>query len=237
MVRRYTRGLTLVELLTVITIIAVLGAMLFPVYVNAKKSAKRTQCQSNLRQISQAFETYTSDNGGCYPNLNSKCLWMGRYWRWPMKRYLAYRASYNPNDPGAEKQTTHVWNTILRCPADPVPGTVYDGTSYGYSAAFYLSPDQANKITSYAQTYDNSPLEFATIKTSAVRFPTKKAMVADWLSHTDDQASWWKAEGSRNYLFADGHVLYLNSSRINKAADGLPDINVTVDGVEGKDID
>lgn len=234
---RLRGGFTLVELLTVIAIIAVLAAMLFPLYVNAKNSAKKAQCQSNLRQIGQAFETYTSDNGGCYPNLNSKCLWMGRYWRWPMKRYLSYRASYNPNDPGAEKQTTHAWNTILRCPADPVPGIVYDGTSYAYSAAFYLDPDHISSITSYSQLYDSSALVFATIKTSAVTYPTRKALSADWLTHTSDHSNWWTWGGSRNYLFADGHVVYLDTGRIHPAADhNLPDINVTIDGVKGKDI-
>ena len=233
---RGSRGFTLVELLTVISIIAVLAAMLFPMYLNAKKSAKRAQCQSNLRQIGQAFETYTSDYGGCYPNLNSKCLWMGRYFRWPMKRYLGYRAGYDTTDPGAEKQTTHAWNTILRCPDDPIPGIVYDGTSYAYSAAFYLPPDQVNSMTSYAQLYDATALTFATIKTSAVTFPTKKALLADWLTHTNERATWWKWGGSRNYLFADGHVVYLSTGKIHAAADGLPDINVTINGVEGKDI-
>lgn len=233
---RVRRGFTLVELLTVITIIAALAAILFPIFLTAKKTAKRSQCQSNLRQIAQAFETYTSDHGCCYPNLNSKCLWMGRYWRWPMRKYLAYRASYDPNDPGAEKQTTHAWNTILRCPADPIPGIVYDGTSYAYSAAFYLPKEQVNKITGYPQLYDTSPLTYATVKTSVVKYPTKKALVADWLTHTDDQSTWWKWAGSRNYLFADGHVVYLHAGKIRKAADGLPDVNVTVDGVEGRDI-
>lgn len=205
-------------------------------YVSAKASAKRAQCQSNLRQIGQAFETYTSDYGGCYPNRNSKCLWMGRYWRWPMKRYLSYRASYNSGDPGAEKQTTHAWNTILRCPADPVPGIVYDGTSYAYSAAFYLAPEQVNAITTYAQLYDTSAMSFSTQNVSCVKFTTKKALAADWLTHTGDQATWWKWGGSRNYLFADGHVVYLSASRIHPAADGLPDINVTIDGIAGKDI-
>jgi len=153
-----------------------------------------------------------------------------------MKRYLGYRAGYDTTDPGAEKQTTHAWNTILRCPDDPIPGIVYDGTSYAYSAAFYLPPDQVNSMTSYAQLYDATALTFATIKTSAVTFPTKKALLADWLTHTNERATWWKWGGSRNYLFADGHVVYLSTGKIHAAADGLPDINVTINGVEGKDI-
>ena len=229
-------GFTLIELLTVITIIAVLCSVLFPVYVNVKKSAYRATCQSNLSQIAKAFESYTSDNNGCYPNLNSKCLWMGRYWRWPMKHYVGYTAGYDSKDPLAEKQTTRVWNSILRCPADPVPGSVYDGTSYGISAAFYHTPDQINAM-SVTQLYDDSPVSFATIKTSAIKYPGKKALAADWISHTPDKSTWWAWGGSRNYLFPDGHVMYLSADKVKPAVDNLPDINLTRNGVEGKDID
>lgn len=229
------RGFTLIELLVVIAIIAMVAGMLFPVYVNAKKAAARAGCQSNLSQIAKAFEMYTSDYGG-YPNLNSKCLWMGRYWRWAMKRYVGYGAGYDSNDPRAEKQTTHVWNSILRCPGDPTPGDVYDGTSYGYSAAFFHTPEQINAMT-LPQLYDATPVSFATVKPGDVKFASKKALVADWLSHTEDKATWWSHTGSRNYLFADGHASYLGASRIRTATDGYPDINLTRDGVSGKDID
>jgi len=233
---RYRAGFTLIELLVVIAIIAMIAGMLFPVFVNAKKAAYRATCQSNLSQIAKAFEAYTGDYDGCYPNLDSKCLWMGRYWRWPMKRYVGFRAGYDPNDPQAEKQTTHVWNSILRCPADPIPGDVYDGTSYAYSAAFYHTPGQINAMT-LPQLYDATAVSFATVKTNAVVFPTKKALVGDWLTHTDEKATWWTWGGSRNYLFADGHVVYVSASKVHPAVDSYPDINLTRDGVEGKDID
>lgn len=236
MIRRKSGGFTLVELLTTVGVIALLAALLAPVYVNAKKSAVRTACQSNLAQISKAFESYTADHGGCYPNLNSKCLWMGRYWRWPLRQYVAYRARYDADDPRAEKQTTRVWNSVLRCPADPVPGDVYDGTSYAYSAAFFHTPEQINSTT-LAQLYDGNEVEFATVKTSVVVTPPKKVLVADWLTHTEDRATWWSWSGARNYAFADGHVAYLNARRIRPAVDSFPDINLTRDGVAGRDVE
>lgn len=236
MIARTRAGFSLVELLVVVGIIAVIAAVIFPVYMNTKKSASRTKCQSNLKQISLAFESYTSDFGGCYPNLNNKCLWMGRYWRWPLRRYVGYHANYNPSDQRAEKQSTHIWNSILRCPADPTPGDIYDGTSYNYSAAFFHTPEQINSMT-IAQLYDASEVEFATIKTNSVAFLSKKAFVSDWISHTDDKASLWDWKGSRNYLFADGHVVYLQVHKIRSAVDGYPDINLTKDGIRGRDID
>ena len=55
------RAFTLIELLVVIAIIAILAAILFPVFAQAKESAKRAECLSNLRQIGFGLEMYLSD--------------------------------------------------------------------------------------------------------------------------------------------------------------------------------
>ncbi len=58
---------TLVELLIVISIIAILAAILFPVFSRARESARRASCQSNLKQIGLAAMQYTSDYDDCMP--------------------------------------------------------------------------------------------------------------------------------------------------------------------------
>ena len=55
------RAFTLIELLVVIAIIAVLAAILFPVFARARESARRTSCLSNLRQLNTAFALYAQD--------------------------------------------------------------------------------------------------------------------------------------------------------------------------------
>lgn len=59
-----SKGFTLVELLTVIAIIAVLTAILFPVFSRAREKARQTTCLSNLQQIGNASNLYSSDYNG-----------------------------------------------------------------------------------------------------------------------------------------------------------------------------
>ena len=64
---RRLRSFTLIELLVVISIIAILAALLLPVLVVAKEKARRTSCQSGLRQLGLALQMYGSDNGDRLP--------------------------------------------------------------------------------------------------------------------------------------------------------------------------
>jgi prepilin-type N-terminal cleavage/methylation domain-containing protein len=61
------RGFTLIELLVVIAIIAILAALLFPVFVKAKQKGKMAGCMSNLRQVSMAVIQYSGDHDSGVP--------------------------------------------------------------------------------------------------------------------------------------------------------------------------
>lgn len=69
-VKRIKTGFTLIELLVVIAIIAILAAILFPVFVGAKAKSQQVNCSNNLRQITIALLQYADDWQGYLPGLN-----------------------------------------------------------------------------------------------------------------------------------------------------------------------
>ena len=65
--RRISAAFTLVELLVVIAVVAILGALLLPAFSNARQNARRAQCASNLRQIVLAARIYTDESDDRFP--------------------------------------------------------------------------------------------------------------------------------------------------------------------------
>jgi prepilin-type N-terminal cleavage/methylation domain-containing protein/prepilin-type processing-associated H-X9-DG protein len=65
---RTRRGFTLIELLVVIAIIAILAAILFPVFARAREKARQTSCLNNVKQLALGVHMYINDNDGRLPS-------------------------------------------------------------------------------------------------------------------------------------------------------------------------
>lgn len=81
--RRSREAFTLIEMLVVITIIALLAAMLLPVLAQAKEAGKKINCLSNLKQLQLCWQMYTDDNAGALPpndsiEIETKGTYMGQ---------------------------------------------------------------------------------------------------------------------------------------------------------------
>jgi len=234
--RYQSGGFTLVEIVVVIAIVGVLAAMVFPVAIKTREMSRRATCVSNLRQIGMAFSMYLADWDGAFPNTGDPYLWMGRRWRWPLAEYLgeqSVRDPAHPEDPLRSVRTPEV----LVCPSDSTARERWDTTSYGYCAAFYHTPGQIAAMTA-DDLWKEDRFPCVTQHEERVTYPGSKVLVAEWLTnHSSVQTGWWDWRGARNYLFVDGHVRYLRAMQLSSAGNGMPDPNLTVGGVGGRDVE
>src|SRR5438270_6868122 len=79
-------GFTLIELLVVIAIIAILAAILFPVFAQAREKARQASCQSNMKQLSTAILMYAQDYDESY--LKSEFVNQNDWGSWPQNHRL-----------------------------------------------------------------------------------------------------------------------------------------------------
>jgi prepilin-type processing-associated H-X9-DG protein/prepilin-type N-terminal cleavage/methylation domain-containing protein len=106
---------TLVELMTVIGIIAILIAFMMPALIGARKAAQATQCASNMRQITQAMINYSVEFKGKFPPNRGDPVYTFWYDKQTTGRYIK-QAAVAPA--GAVNKNEQLINGVFLCPAD-----------------------------------------------------------------------------------------------------------------------
>jgi prepilin-type N-terminal cleavage/methylation domain-containing protein/prepilin-type processing-associated H-X9-DG protein len=102
---------TLIELLVVIAIIAILAAILFPVFAQAKAAAKKTSCLSNTKQLSTGMAIYLADSDDTYPLGESLISGVGYTW----DRYHRFPAGWDGNVTLEENNADQVhWSNSIQ---------------------------------------------------------------------------------------------------------------------------
>ena len=184
------RGFTLIELLVVIAIIAILAAILFPVFAKAREKARQASCASNLKQIAVAMISYSQDYDELFPR---NCVYNGTiYDTW-------WQVGVQP----------YVKNTqIVICPSSKLTIGYSQYIGLGYTSAATTGTSQAN-IKKPSQTimcgdsYDRCMLP------SSWRRPAGTPIGSAYGAVT--AACGWRTpcaphnEGA-NFAFIDGHV-------------------------------
>lgn len=156
------RGFTLIELLVVIAIIAILAAILFPVFARARENARRASCMSNLKQIGLGIMQYTQDYDEQYPMAGIELG--GDYWwtAWP-SRVQPYVKSLQ----------------VFACPDDSAAGKVNGwGTGISYASNTYINNYRGNAGVMASPWNNPRPTALA-----AVNRPAETIMVTE--KHSD----------------------------------------------------
>lgn len=118
------KGFTLIELLVVIAIIAILAAILFPVFARARENARKSSCQNNLKQLALGFKQYINDFDERFPLV-------------AVVNTASPNTTYAPPYGWADALQPYIRNTqVYQCPSDAAEGTD-DSVTLGFSDYWY----------------------------------------------------------------------------------------------------
>jgi len=213
--KREKKGFTLIELLVVIAIIAILAAILFPVFSRAREQARKAACQSNLKQIAEAMLMYAQDWDEHFP-----CT---PYWKCGRAQNAIYSRWFLLIFPYVKNQQVFI------CPS-------------GKSAGGWAIPPGWDRISygmgKIAQCHNTDPYEEIGYSLAEYQQPSQSILVCD-STHDGDGASRWEKiafsgggcgagcnprtendarhSGGSNIAFVDGHVKWMSAYQIRDA--------------------
>ncbi len=212
------KGFTLIELLVVIAIIAILAAILFPVFARARENARRTSCMSNLKQIALGEMQYSQDYDEKLTGASNNSMAYGRAlagWEFLLTPYIKSKQLYRcPNaivpdfpDSDASLFNSYGYNTYL-------------GDGGGVALASIQSPSETVMFA------DDLADSISTYGYYALSRPSALA------------GAWWELKASAgsgrmtqrhfdgaNVAYADGHVKWSKLPGVLTKDDALWDLN------------
>jgi prepilin-type N-terminal cleavage/methylation domain-containing protein/prepilin-type processing-associated H-X9-DG protein len=230
------RGFTLIEILVTVAIIAILAAILFPVFARARENARKAACMSNLKQIGLAMMQYTQDYDETYPtawttDTPSKII----YWYQVLDPYVKNKQVFIcptagkilKSDGTVQHGGGYGYNMEgTACTVDYVTTTPGIGNGFGYRSGYgnWCTPSGAGPLRLAEITEPSATIQItdpasngsANNGYAAVGYSSISSMPVlhgGQVGPFTGGASTPPIEGGGNYLFADGHVKFLTASR------------------------
>ncbi|NUQ00890.1 MAG: DUF1559 domain-containing protein [Armatimonadetes bacterium] len=212
--RRPAAAFTLIELLVVIAIIAILAAILFPVFAKAREKARQTDCASNLKQLGVGWAMYAQDYDECVVGpLHSAAgpdgqgvasvAWFGGIRQSP----LAWFPTMGPLFPYARNAE------VNGCKSLQTTNAAYGPSDYAYNAYFWNAAYGGPGVSLAAV---QTPAETLTMYDSAYfttvvnqlpwGYPDSAVAAGVTTNHAVRATFHGRHSGVGNVAFADGHV-------------------------------
>lgn len=167
-------GFTLIELLVVIAIIAILAAILFPIFLKVKVAAHASQCLSNCKQIATGVSMYKDDHQGCWMacyhqghagTANADPVYKHAFWMRLLMPYVKTKKVYQC--PSAPSKNDAQWLNTDEKWGGTEPTASWPASNYGINECLVE--------TIWADLAGVSNLN----RESAIVYPTKTALIAD----------------------------------------------------------
>lgn len=167
-------GFTLIELLVVIAIIAILAAILFPVFAQAREKARGIACLSNLKELGLSFQMYVQDYDEIMP-INRQCVGGS------MPGYISCAEGLNTMGWVDMVEPYIKNNGILKCPDDPTHVINPQQTGYVLSATVALRTNLNRTSYGKSNNLGNVPPPFGyTVSLAQINYPSTTVMVFEW---------------------------------------------------------
>lgn len=210
------RAFTLIELLTVIGIIAILAAILLPAIGMIRQNANSSKSTSNLRQIGNAVSLYTTEMKGNYPLLNRRNLNNSEKYFWPQaleEKVLQWDRTVSGKHPIFE---------------DPTADKNHGISDYGGSSIFFGDGNEANqnRVNGFRNIY-KVDRPSTTVIVATAHHPGSDGNSAAWLIAGSYAATGGGTavpearlnSGDVGLVFADGHVEVVSGDKLAEDED------------------